>query len=44
MPPLPRKVVGVSIARLKNHPGIANFTHVSTDAGRSRKMIRRAKR
>jgi alpha-glucosidase len=35
-------LIGVSIARLNDHPGITDFAYVSNDAGRSWKMIPRA--
>src|SRR5579871_3179772 len=41
-PTNPDHLIGVSIARLKDHPGITNFAYASNDAGRSWKMIPRA--
>ena len=41
-PTNPDHLIGVSIARLKEHPGITDFAYVSNDAGRSWKMIPRA--
>ena len=35
-------LVAVSIARLKDHPGITDFAYVTTDAGRTWKMVPRA--
>ncbi len=41
-PTNPDHLLGVSVARAKDHPGITNFAYVSNDAGRSWKMIPRA--
>src|SRR5579884_240137 len=41
-PTNPDHLIGVSIARLKDHPGITDFAYVSNDAGRSWNMIPRA--
>jgi alpha-glucosidase len=40
-PTNPDHLIGVSIARLTDHPGITDFAYVSNDAGRSWKMIPR---
>jgi hypothetical protein len=41
-PTNPDHLIAVSIARMKDHPGITDFAYVSNDAGRSWKMIPRA--
>jgi hypothetical protein len=41
-PTNPDHMVAVSIARMKDHPGITNFAYVTTDAGRTWKMVPRA--
>ena len=38
-PTNPDHLIGVSIGRLNDHPGITDFAYVSNDAGRSWKMI-----
>jgi hypothetical protein len=40
-PTRPDHLIAVSIARVKEHPGISDFAYVSTDAGRSWKMVPR---
>jgi alpha-glucosidase len=40
-PTNPDHLIGVSIAKMKDHPGITDFAYVSNDAGRSWKMIPR---
>ncbi len=37
-------LIAVSIARMKEHPGITDFAYVSNDAGRSWKTVPRATR
>ncbi|HLJ94375.1 MAG TPA: hypothetical protein VKU02_14410 [Gemmataceae bacterium] len=41
-PTNPDHLVAVSIARMKDHPGITDFAYVSNDAGRTWKMVPRA--
>jgi hypothetical protein len=41
-PTNPDHMVAVSIARMKAHPGITDFAHVTTDAGRTWKTVPRA--
>ncbi len=41
-PTKPDHLVAVSIARMKEHPGITDFAYVSTDAGRSWQTVPRA--
>lgn len=41
-PTNPDHMIAVSIARLKEHPGISDFAYVTTDAGRTWKMVPRA--
>jgi hypothetical protein len=41
-PTNPDHLVAVSIARLKDHPGITDFAYVSNDAGRTWKTVPRA--
>jgi hypothetical protein len=41
-PTNPDHLIAVSIARLRDHPGITDFAYVSTDAGRSWKTVPRA--
>lgn len=41
-PTNPDHIVAVSIARMKDHPGISDFAYVTTDAGRTWKMVPRA--
>src|SRR5262249_21824498 len=41
-PTNPDHLVAVSIARMKDHPGVTDFAYVSNDAGRSWKTIPRA--
>jgi hypothetical protein len=41
-PTNPDHMVAVSIARMREHPGITDFAYVTTDAGRSWKMVPRA--
>jgi hypothetical protein len=40
-PTNPDHMIGVSIARMREHPGITNFAYVTTDAGRTWKTIPR---
>jgi hypothetical protein len=40
-PTNPDHMIGVSIARMKDHPGITDFAYVTTDAGRTWKMVPR---
>lgn len=41
-PTKPDHLIAVSIAKMKEHPGITDFAYVSTDAGRSWKTVPRA--
>jgi alpha-glucosidase len=41
-PTNPDHIIAVSIARMKQHPGITDFAFVTTDAGRTWKMVPRA--
>src|SRR5262245_29609497 len=41
-PTNPDHIVAVSIARMKGHPGITDFAYVSSDAGRTWRMVPRA--
>jgi hypothetical protein len=41
-PTNPDHLIAVSIAKMKGHPGITDFAYVSTDAGRTWKMVPRA--
>src|SRR5262245_47722552 len=41
-PTNPDHMVAVSIARMKDHPGISDFAYVTTDAGRTWKTVPRA--
>lgn len=41
-PTNPDHMIAASIARMKEHPGITDFAYVTTDAGRSWKMVPRA--
>src|SRR5881628_57571 len=41
-PTNPDHMIAVSIARMKEHPGITDFAYVTTDAGRTWKMVPRA--
>jgi hypothetical protein len=41
-PANPDHLIGASIARLPDHPGITDFAYVSKDAGRSWRMVPRA--
>lgn len=41
-PTNPDHMIAVSIAKLKEHPGITDFAYVTNDAGRSWKMVARA--
>src|SRR6516162_4511138 len=40
-PTNPDHLIGVSIARVKDHPGITDFAYVSRDAGRTWKTVPR---
>src|SRR5262249_32303501 len=41
-PTNPDHMVAVSIARMKDHPGITDFAYVTSDAGQTWKMVPRA--
>ena len=41
-PTNPDHLVAASVARVKEHPGITDFAYVSTDTGRTWKMVPRA--